>query len=369
MAVPFNFYAYKYLPVFLLILFSCTQKEQINSSNTSRLSGIMNYNPDNQSSEKLKYISGIRSILQDKKGNYWIGSHGEGVCVYDGKMFTYFTMDHGLSNNQVRTIQEDKNGVIWFGTGNGVSSFDGEKIVNHTQNNKVPVINIKRLGMWNLIKDDLWFNAGNNPGVYRYDGQQLTYLPLSVEKENQSFDTFGVTGLSRKRENKLWIATYTAVFGYDGNTFETIDDESLGYKKPPGKLHVRSILEDSKGRLWIGNNGIGVLLKDGDKIINFSEDQQLVHPNSSGGGATSPPGTLEHVFAITEDSQGNIWFGDRDTGAWKYDGQTIKNYTIKDGIPSKHIWQIYENNAKELLLVLAEGSVYRYTSGKFDRMF
>jgi hypothetical protein len=28
-------------------------------------------------------------------------------------------------------------------------------------------------------------------------------------------------------------------------------------------------------------------------------------------------------FAIEEDSEGNIWFGDRDTGAWRYDGKTV----------------------------------------------
>ena len=30
------------------------------------------------------------------------------------------------------------------------------------------------------------------------------------------------------------------------------------------KLHIRSLLADSKGRIWLGNNGIGVLLLEND---------------------------------------------------------------------------------------------------------
>jgi ligand-binding sensor domain-containing protein len=124
----------------------------------------------------------------------------------------------------------------------------------------------------------------------------------------------------------LLIGTYAGVFGYNGIDFTIINDETLGLDIETEPLHIRSILEDSKGRLWIENNGIGVLLKDGATIINFSEKNNLIHSTSSRRGDKSRPGTLEHVFAIEEDGEGNIWFGDRDNGLWKYDGNTIKNY-------------------------------------------
>lgn len=53
------------------------------------------------------------------------------MCKYDGVSFQYFTAADGLSTNQVRTIQEHENGTIWFGSSNGVSSYDGEKIIDH----------------------------------------------------------------------------------------------------------------------------------------------------------------------------------------------------------------------------------------------
>ena len=43
----------------------------------------------------------VRSILEDSKGNYWFGSWKEGVCRFDGKSLTYFTVEDGLSDNTI----------------------------------------------------------------------------------------------------------------------------------------------------------------------------------------------------------------------------------------------------------------------------
>jgi len=134
-------------------------------------------------------------------------------------------------------------------------------------------------------------------------------------------------------------------------------------------LHIRSVLADSKGRIWIGNNGIGVLLMDGDVIVNFSEKNNLIHPTSTRRGDKSQTGTLEHVFAIEEDSEGNIWFGDRDTGAWKYDGKSMTNYIIDNKLSTPMIWTIYNDHNNNLLFGMAGGGVYKFTGKTFERQF
>lgn len=177
-------------------------------------------------------------------------------------------------------------------------------------------------------------------------------------------------GLCAKRRNDmLWIGTYAGVFGYNGKQFIIINDESLGLSKETGALHIRSILEDSKGRLWIGNNGIGVLLKDSGKTINFSEKQNLIHPSSSRSGGQSPAGTLEHVFAIEEDGDGNIWFGDRDTGIWKYDGNSMTNYTKDIVLTNDFVLTIYKDNNDELWFGMEDGSVYKFNGKTFEMQF
>ena len=227
-------------------------------------------------SDTLKFTSEIRVIFQDSKGNYWLGSHEEGVSRFNGKSSEYFTTSEGLSDNQIRSVQEDKNGTIWFGT-------------------------------------------------------------------------------------------YRAVFEFKGNQFiEEISNETLGLNSETGQLHVRSVFKDSEGRLWIGNNRIGVLLKEEDSIINFSEQNNLIHPASLRSGAKSLAETLEHVFAIEEDADGNSWFGDRETGAWKYDGTTVTNYVIDKKLKSQMIWSIYSDNDNNLLFEMAEGGVYTFNGKSFD---
>lgn len=347
-----------YLIFILTLNFSCVEKKAAEKeSDKSELASKL-------ISDTLKFTSGINSIYQDSKGNFWFGSREEGVSIFDGESFKYFTTNEGLPDNQIRSIKEDNNGNIWLETANGISSCDGKTITNHTI-----IENGDSQNEWAKTANDLWFSAENKEGVYRYDGQRLNYLAFPDPKLINPNNLYSVTSISDGKNDMLWIGTYAGVFGYNGSDFTIINDETLGLDIETEPLHIRSILEDSKGRLWIGNNGIGVLLKDGTTIINFSEKNNLIHPTSSRRGDKSRPGTLEHVFAIEEDGEGNIWFGDRDTGVWKYDGKTIKNYTKNLGQSNHFVHSIYKDNNDELWFVLTDGNVFKFNGKTFDKTF
>jgi len=344
----------------------------LNPNNKNAEKIIKEYNIKQKSNSILKFQSGINSIFQDNQGNYWFGSHNEGVALFDGKIFTYFTVDDGLSHNQVRTIQEHKDGSIWFGTGNGVSSYNGKKIINNSSNDHIIGFESKTLNMPYIVNNfsqNLWFNADNKPGFYKLEDQKLSFIKFPVKVDSKRFNEFAVSGRIKSQNGYVWIPTYTAVIGYDGTRFQIIDDKFIEMTNSKNELHVRSLLEDSKGNLWIGNNGIGVLLKSGDKIINFSDKQGLIHEKSEGRGSHSPQGTLEHVFAIEEDNQGNIWFGDRDTGVWKYDGVSMTNFSMDDGLSSNFVQTMFVDNTGGQWLGLADGSVYLFNGKSFDRKF
>ena len=55
----------------------------------------------------LKYTTGVRSVLEDSKGNIWFGSYNEGVCWLRNGKFQYFTTENGFSHNQVRTLGQE----------------------------------------------------------------------------------------------------------------------------------------------------------------------------------------------------------------------------------------------------------------------
>ena len=351
-----------YLLILLNLIISCVQTETEKGDNIATKTNKVDLSL-NTRTDTLLFTSGIRSIFQDSKGNYWFGSHREGVCLFDGESFVYFTTNEGLPDNQIRSIQEDKNGNIWFGTANGVSRYDGKKITNHT-----PATGDYLQNGRGKAENNLWFNAGINAGVYRSDGQILTYLAFPVPKNENVNNLYGVTGISKGQDGKVWIATYAALFNFDGKAINVFDESKLALKESE-VLHIRSVFADSQGRIWVGNNGIGVLLLQENSTINFSDKNGLIHTNSSKNGHASPVGTLEHVFAIEEDSEGNIWFGDRDTGAWKFDGKTMTNYIIDAKLSTQMIWEIYEDNNRNLLFGMENGGVYQFNGKSFDKSF
>lgn len=364
---------FKLMPLILIVTWSLSCAEKKTSVKPSHPSDIV----QPSTTDSLKFTSGIRAIFQDSKGRYWFGSLQEGVAMYDGKSFRYFTHRDGLTDNQIHSIQEDKEGIIWLTTQKGLSSYDGIRITNHTNpitapaSSPFPIRNHAPVqGEWMKSEDDLWFGAGIKEGVFRYDGQTIHYLAFPPHQVLNLYDNlFSVTNISKGKNNMIWVGTYAGIFGYNGKDFTIINDETLGLNRAIEPLHIRSLLEDSKGRLWIGNNGIGVLLKEGDTILNFSEANNLIHPASGRKGDVSPPGTLEHVFTIAEDRQGTIWFGDRDAGIWKYDRTTLKNYTQKDGLTNDFALSIHEDGKGILWFGMADGTIYQFDGTTFKQPF
>ncbi|MEO1655893.1 MAG: diguanylate cyclase, partial [Bacteroidota bacterium] len=59
----------------------------------------------------------------------------------------------------------------------------------------------------------------------------------------------------------------------------------------------------------------------------------------------------------------------RDTGAWKFDGKSMQNYTTKDGLTTTHIWQIYQTKMGELWFAMGDGAVCRFNGESFERIF
>jgi ligand-binding sensor domain-containing protein len=147
----------------------------------------------------------IRRIFQDKAGNLWFGTNGDGACRYDGKSLRYFTVKDGLSGMAIRGIQQAADGTLWFGTDGGVSRFDGTRFTTYTEKD-----GLGDNGIWSLLLDkagNLW--AGTTKGVYRFDGKSFQHFPIpsaGVEHPNARFTP--QIGLVHdggpRRQNLVW---------------------------------------------------------------------------------------------------------------------------------------------------------------------
>jgi len=303
---------------------------------------------------------GVRAILQDRSGNYWFGSHFEGVCRFDGRHFQCFTEADGLSDNQVRSIQEDAHGTIWFDNGVGISRYAGGTIAASTARR------YDATHAWALDPSDLWFKSDGavgfnqfelEPGVYRFDGEAFSYLTFPLPGKRAEDDGYSLTGTCRGQGGRVWLATYEAVFGFDGHAITLIDGDRMGLRDNGKVPHVRCVFEDSTGRLWIGNNGVGVVMLDGARAAMLSE--------LCAGAADADPSLLR-VFSIGEDREGCIWIGTVGGGAWRYDGRTLRQYGERDGLTTKDVMSIYRDRAGDLWL--GGRGVFRFNGTSFDRM-
>jgi len=69
----------------------------------------------------------VRAIYEDHKGNFWIGTEGGGLILFDrnaGKIIARYSDADGLCNNAVLNILEDREGDLWLSTFNGLSRWD-----------------------------------------------------------------------------------------------------------------------------------------------------------------------------------------------------------------------------------------------------
>ncbi|MGB5006736.1 MAG: two-component regulator propeller domain-containing protein, partial [Ferruginibacter sp.] len=75
---------------------------------------------------------------------------------------------------------------------------------------------------------------------------------------------------------------------------------------------------------------------------------------------------------LLSDKNGNIWFGGEENnklenvgGIWCYDGNSFKNFTIEDGIGKYAVWSITEDSYGNIWFGTRNTGLYKYDGKKF----
>ncbi len=88
---------------------------------------LIRIDPVNKEHQYYRIGKTIRSIYEDRRGRFWVGSEGGGLVLFDrkaGKIVKRYTEDDGLTNNSIMCILEDSTGCLWMSTANGLNKFD-----------------------------------------------------------------------------------------------------------------------------------------------------------------------------------------------------------------------------------------------------
>jgi signal transduction histidine kinase/ligand-binding sensor domain-containing protein len=286
----------------------------------------------NYTSDDGLMIDDVLCVLIDIKGNLWFGS-GNGISRYDGKKFSHFTHSNGLAAGYVRRMIEDHNGNLWMAIeGGGVSKFDGKIFTNF--NTKNGLIDENVYGLTEDKKGNMWFATGQ--GISKYDGVQFNNYTTE-----QGLPLNHIWAIIADRSGNIWCTTDgKGVCKFDGKNFKT-------YTTEQGLAHndAFDVMEDSNGNIWFSTMGGGVSRYDGNEFVNYSTKQGLAH---------------DYVLSIEEDNEKNIWIGTYGGGVSKYDGNKIINLRSNNGLAGKSVSSITKDKKHNIWFGIY-GGLSKYT--------
>lgn len=269
-----------------------------NRSNDRFFSKFSLNNTENQSISTF-----VKDILVDTQNRIWIVTN-EGLQIAQNatdyknlKFNSTFTNNHHIFKERPTAIFEDRNGTIWVGTQSGI--YKAPK-----RNNS----GIPQLAKVYSITLDIRKICQSPSGQMVISAQEGTFTMIEnrqnkVQLNKISEQTFSKAVIDSK--NRLWSGTRDGLYQYQlkKDSLILIKHHKHSFANPSSlsSNHVKSLLIDNTGVLWVGTFGTGINKLDlnGKQFNHYSGNLQT--------------GTIAHniVRSIYEDTNGTLWFGTR----------------------------------------------------------
>lgn len=348
----------------------------------------------------------IYQIVEETDGTFWLrwflGLHhfdprsGE-VRIYEHEQ----TSNHTLGEGNISRMLRDRHGTMWVGTrGGGLARLNRTRDRFRLLFDATEEAGGRDAQAFRLTEAEdgmLWTIAAT--GVYRIDDETGGITRFGTEESPDHPGPLpGRWPLSVyfDRSDRLWVGTNTslALFDPKSGIAERYDVSRLENESLAGA--PSDMLEDSKGRFWIGTFGDGLhrldrgsgLFErypyrerfsragvsdtlDSDEVNVIYEDRGGTLWIGTGGGLNRfDPETstftsfydeakgIADVQVIFEDSAGRLWLG-AEYGLLRFDRQTgnVKRYDEESGLVHEHIGGILEDDNGHLWLNTQRGIV------------
>ncbi len=237
----------------------------------------------------------VRTIIQDNQDYMWFGTTG-GICRYDGeKVKVYSTDDKGMTfQDPARVIAMvlDPEGQLWAASSRNVYRYSAEKDVFE----KVGARSIAELQEVASIhidsRENIWVGSMRN-GLFRYNKGLDEFVSAEFREEVKSESGH----LIHSDDDNLWFSTLNGLykFRWSESTLihhEISKDEGTTFYEQPALDLFTSRNKD----LWLGTRHQGLMRYN--RNLGQFESFTLNHPNLK---------DEFSVLTIEEGSEGKLW--------------------------------------------------------------
>ena len=246
-----------------------------------------------------------------------------------GQKGKLFTVDGELSSSMVNSIYQDKEGIIWIATEDGLNRYDGAKfsVYRHRSHDKHSLLNNYVRILYETTKGS--FFIGTLSGLQTYDRATGIFSDIPMTFNNG--DTLGanVSAVIERSNGEVLIGTSGhGVFSLD--TKEKHTKARQVSDLVPSYL-INQLYEDRKGKLWVitGDKGIYSIDRN-QRQTHYPNGEKMIWPSS-----------------ICEDKAGNIYVGCLKNGLFKYNPRTESfepiNSPLYRQLPVKSLYPINQD--------------------------
>jgi len=290
----------------------------------------------------------IYTIEKDSEGGMWVGTFFGGIN-YLAQQYTPFEYyiagktHKDMLGNAVREIAPDKHGYLWLGTeDNGLNRYNPatREMVNFSEKN--PVNRISATNIQGLMVDDdrLWIGSLNR-GIDILDINSGKVIKQYTQSNtHQKLLSDHVVCFYKTSAGEILIGTSAGVLIYKKENDSFAPWQYI-------RSHVRQIMEDSRGTIWVASqNGVYRYLPDDDRLNHYQPSDKSLSLGSN------------YITSVFEDSKGQIWVTTL-YGFSLYNEFTdsFNRITTENGLPSNIVYRIVEDDDSNFWITTANGLV------------
>ncbi|MFQ3639685.1 MAG: two-component regulator propeller domain-containing protein [Chloracidobacterium sp.] len=166
--------------------------------------------------------------------------------------FQHFAQNPSLSNLAIRTLAQDRFGLLWVGTDDGLNRYDGRqvKVYRHdpADPNSLPSNSVRRLLA--ASGGDLWILLTDGH-LCRYDHATDCFTPEPIILSGQP--AWRPETLEEDRQGRLWLGGWTTLVRYDPRT-KTAQSFNLPQNLTQfteNNPFINDLTVDPRGRVWL----------------------------------------------------------------------------------------------------------------------